>query len=124
MQGPEGRPPNVSPARKGWEINPEEDQRRRRRGTKTESSALPVSLRATYTSHRCFAWPIQASFGLSGLSRLQPPFLSLGVQRHCGATQPVESSTRSGTVPMLLLADSAETVNSCQPGNLVDGAAA
>jgi hypothetical protein len=29
MQGPEGRPPNVSPARKGWEINPEEDERRR-----------------------------------------------------------------------------------------------
>ena len=26
MQGPEGRPPNVSPARKGWEIDPEEDQ--------------------------------------------------------------------------------------------------
>ena len=25
MQGPEGRPPNVSPARKGWEIDPEED---------------------------------------------------------------------------------------------------
>src|SRR5271168_1466591 len=25
MQGPEGRPPNVSPARKGWEINPEND---------------------------------------------------------------------------------------------------
>jgi hypothetical protein len=24
MQGPEGRPPNVSPARKGWEIDPEE----------------------------------------------------------------------------------------------------
>ena len=23
MQGPEGRPPNVSPARKGWEIDPE-----------------------------------------------------------------------------------------------------
>jgi hypothetical protein len=25
MQGPEGRPLNVSPARKGWEIDPEED---------------------------------------------------------------------------------------------------
>src|SRR5216684_7165107 len=25
MQGPEGRPPNVSPARKGWETDPEED---------------------------------------------------------------------------------------------------
>ncbi len=25
MQGPEGRPPNVSPARKGWEIDPEAD---------------------------------------------------------------------------------------------------
>jgi hypothetical protein len=25
MQGPEGRPPNVSPARKGWEIDPEQD---------------------------------------------------------------------------------------------------
>jgi hypothetical protein len=25
MQGPEGQPPNVSPARKGWEINPEDD---------------------------------------------------------------------------------------------------
>src|SRR5579859_4086487 len=25
MQGPEGRPPNDSPARKGWEINPEDD---------------------------------------------------------------------------------------------------
>jgi hypothetical protein len=25
MQGPEGRPANVSPARKGWEIDPEED---------------------------------------------------------------------------------------------------
>ena len=25
MRGPEGRPPNVSPARKGWEINPEDD---------------------------------------------------------------------------------------------------
>ncbi|MEA2261875.1 MAG: hypothetical protein QOJ51_4700, partial [Acidobacteriaceae bacterium] len=24
-QGPEGRPPNVSPARKGWETDPEED---------------------------------------------------------------------------------------------------
>jgi hypothetical protein len=25
MQGPEGRPPNVSPTRKGWEIDPEAD---------------------------------------------------------------------------------------------------
>ena len=25
MRGPEGRPPNVSPARKGWGINPQED---------------------------------------------------------------------------------------------------
>jgi hypothetical protein len=25
MQGPEGRPPNVSPARKGWEIDPKKD---------------------------------------------------------------------------------------------------
>jgi hypothetical protein len=25
MRGPEGRPPNVSPARQGWEINPQED---------------------------------------------------------------------------------------------------
>jgi hypothetical protein len=25
MQGPEGRPPNVSPARKGWEIDPKDD---------------------------------------------------------------------------------------------------
>jgi hypothetical protein len=30
-QGPEGRPPNVSPARKGWVINPKDE--RRRRGT-------------------------------------------------------------------------------------------
>jgi hypothetical protein len=26
MQGPEGRPPNVSPARKGWETDPEDDR--------------------------------------------------------------------------------------------------
>jgi hypothetical protein len=25
MRGPEGRPPNVSPVRKGWGINPEDD---------------------------------------------------------------------------------------------------
>ena len=42
---------------------------------------------------------------------------------HWGATQPVESSIRSGTVPMFLPSDSAETVNCCQPGNFVSGAA-
>jgi hypothetical protein len=41
-----------------------------------------------------------------------------------GATQPVESSARTGTVPIVLLPASAETENSCQPGNLADGAKA
>jgi hypothetical protein len=40
-KGPEGRPPNVSPARQGWGINPEDDPERRRRGT------IPVVLRET-----------------------------------------------------------------------------
>jgi hypothetical protein len=34
MQGPEGRLLNVSPARKGWEIDPEDDPSAVRRGTK------------------------------------------------------------------------------------------
>jgi hypothetical protein len=32
-QGPEGRPLNVSPARKGWDIDRNEDPERRGRGT-------------------------------------------------------------------------------------------
>jgi hypothetical protein len=42
VQGPEGRPPNVSPARKGWEINPEDDPSAVGAALK-RSSALPVS---------------------------------------------------------------------------------
>jgi hypothetical protein len=45
MQGPEGRPPNVSPARKGWEIDPEEDPSAVGAAL-NRSSALPVSLGA------------------------------------------------------------------------------
>src|SRR6202011_1862346 len=45
MQGPEGRPPNVSPARKGWEIDPEEDPSAGGAAL-NRSSALPVSLGA------------------------------------------------------------------------------
>ena len=45
MQGPEGRPPNVSPARKGWEIDPEEHQSAVG-AAQNRSSALPVSLGA------------------------------------------------------------------------------
>jgi hypothetical protein len=45
MQGPEGRPPNVSPARKGWEIDPEEDPGAVGAAL-YRSSALPVSLGA------------------------------------------------------------------------------
>jgi hypothetical protein len=44
MQGPEGRPPNVSPARKGWEIDPEEDASAVGAAL-NRSSALPVSSR-------------------------------------------------------------------------------
>ena len=43
MQGPEGRPPNVSPARKGWEINPEDDPSAVGAAL-NRSFALPVSL--------------------------------------------------------------------------------
>ena len=45
MQGPEGRPPNVSPARKGWEIDPEEDPSAVGAAL-NRSSALAVSLGA------------------------------------------------------------------------------
>jgi hypothetical protein len=45
IQGPEGRPPNVSPARKGWEIDPEEDPSAVGAAL-NRSSALPVSLGA------------------------------------------------------------------------------
>jgi hypothetical protein len=45
MQGPEGRPPNVSPARKGWEIDPDEDPSAVG-AAQNRSSALPVSLGA------------------------------------------------------------------------------
>ena len=43
MQGPEGRPPNVSPARKGWEIDPEDDPSAGGAAL-NRPSALPVSL--------------------------------------------------------------------------------
>jgi hypothetical protein len=45
MQGPEGRPPNVSPARKGWEIDLEEDPSAVGAAL-NRSSALSVSLGA------------------------------------------------------------------------------
>jgi hypothetical protein len=46
MQGPEGRPLNLcSPARKGWEIDPEEDPSAGGAAL-NRSSALPVSLGA------------------------------------------------------------------------------
>ena len=45
MEGPEGRPPNVSPARKGWEIDPKEDPSAVGAAL-NQSSALPVSLGA------------------------------------------------------------------------------
>jgi hypothetical protein len=45
MQGPEGRPPNVSPARKGWEFDSEEDASAVGAAL-NRSSALPVSLTA------------------------------------------------------------------------------
>jgi hypothetical protein len=48
MQGPEGRPPNVSPARKGWEIDPEEDPSAVGAAL-NRSSTLPVSLGAKPT---------------------------------------------------------------------------
>jgi len=48
MQGPEGRPPNVSPARKGWEIDPAEDPSAVGAAL-NRSSALPVSLGAQPT---------------------------------------------------------------------------
>jgi hypothetical protein len=48
MQGPEGRPPNVSPARKGWEIDPEQDPSAVGAAL-NRSSALPVSLGAKPT---------------------------------------------------------------------------
>jgi hypothetical protein len=58
VQGPEGRPPNVSPARKGWEIDPEEDPSAVGAAL-NRSSALPVSLGAypdflLHSSHRCY----------------------------------------------------------------------
>src|ERR1700730_13812400 len=48
MQGPEGRPPNVSPARKGWEIDPEDDPSAVGAAL-NRSSALPVPLAALPT---------------------------------------------------------------------------
>jgi len=53
MQDPEGRPPNVSPARKGWEIDPEEDPSAVGAAL-NRSSALPVSLRATAVHQQAF----------------------------------------------------------------------
>ena len=45
MRGPEGRPPNVSPARKGWEIDSEEDPSAVGAAL-NRSFAIPVSLGA------------------------------------------------------------------------------
>jgi hypothetical protein len=49
MRGPEGRPPNVSPARKGWEINCEDDL-----------SAVGAALNLR-PSHLCPTHPHQSS---------------------------------------------------------------
>src|SRR5882724_9205279 len=53
MQGPEGRPPNVSPARKGWETDPEEDLSAagaalNLSSTRAVSSRVIMGLRPTY----------------------------------------------------------------------------
>src|SRR5271163_125854 len=45
MPGPEGRPPNVSPARKGWEVDPENGPSAVGAAL-NRPSALPVSFRA------------------------------------------------------------------------------
>jgi hypothetical protein len=50
MQGPEGRPPNVSPAWKGGEIDPEEDPSAVGAAL-NRSSALPVSLERSRISY-------------------------------------------------------------------------
>src|ERR1700722_13557577 len=50
MQAPEGRPPNVIPAGKGWEIDPEEDASAVGAAL-NRSSAPPVSLGAYRISY-------------------------------------------------------------------------
>ncbi len=52
MQGPEGRPPNVSPARKGWEIDLEDDPSAVG-AAPNRSFALPVSIGAQPTCPAC-----------------------------------------------------------------------
>jgi hypothetical protein len=70
MQGPEGRPPNVSPARKGWETDPEDDERRRR-GTK------PAFL--TETAHAVMMEPRTGNPGRDDKSKICVP-----MKRSCG----------------------------------------
>src|SRR5580704_11856843 len=79
MQGPEGRPPNVSPARKGWEIEPEEDPSAVG-AARNRSSALSVSLGAypDFLLHRSLKRP-RMWFSLKRTTCSRPkPELSTG----------------------------------------------
>jgi hypothetical protein len=71
MQGPEGRVPNVSPARKGWEIAPQDDPSAVGAAL-NRLSALPVSLGAK---------PRDLQFDLSDANEFVIP---TGVQRSGG----------------------------------------
>src|SRR5271168_574295 len=68
MQGPEGRPPNVSPAREGWEIDPEEDPSAVGAAL-YRSSALPVSLGAYPDPQFCGPFLEMFSTGRSAMQR-------------------------------------------------------
>jgi hypothetical protein len=88
VQGPEGRPPNVSPARKGWEIDREEDP-----------SAVGAALNRCAIGSEAEGSAVQY-FGTNERSLLfRGPFLEMFFDRVCG----VEPVLYAKTDPRMLL---------------------